>query len=239
MCLFMPAPIRVSIVSGDRMFREVLTVLVSGNQGLEVVPFDGDPAAVVMEGESEEGVDVVLIDAGYDPKRALTRVRAVRDRWVAAETVVLGVEREDESVVDFVEAGAHSYVLQGTSPEGLLSVVREVHERRSPASPQVVTAVLRRINSLAGVPVPPPRAAGPLTSRETEILALLARGLGNKEICQRLHITVQTVKNHVHSVLAKLQVRRRREAVRLGYETGLLVEVAGDPAGVPGPDERA
>jgi DNA-binding NarL/FixJ family response regulator len=87
--------------------------------------------------------------------------------------------------------------------------------------------------------VPPPRAAEPLTSRETEILALLARGLGNKEICQRLHITVQTVKNHVHSVLAKLQVRRRREAVRLGYETGLLVEVAGDPAGVPGPDERA
>lgn len=220
----MPATIRVSIVSGDRMFREVLTVLVSGNEGLEVVPYEVDPIRAEANGNSGEEVDVVLIDAGYDPRLALERIRAVRDRWETAETVVLGVAREDESVVDFVEAGAHSYVLQGTSPEGLLSAVREVHERRSPSSPQVVTAVLRRINSLAGVPVPPPRTTEPLTPREMEIVVLLARGLGNKEICQRLHVTVQTVKNHVHSVLAKFQVHRRRQAVRLAYEMGLLIE---------------
>lgn len=211
------------------MFREALTVLVSGSEGLEVVPFDA-AAAGVTEGEDEDGVDVVLIDAAYDPKLALARLRAVRDRWAAAEAVVLGVEQEDESVVDFVEAGAHSYVLQGTSPEGLLSVVREVYEHRSPSSPQVVTAVLRRINSLAGVPVPPPRTTEPLTPREMEIVVLLARGLGNKEICQRLHVTVQTVKNHVHSILAKFQVHRRRQAVRLAYEMGLLID--------PGPAEK-
>lgn len=225
----MPA-IRVSIVSGDRMFREVLTVLVSGHEGLEVVPFDVPEAAAEVEEESDGGVDVVLIDAAYDPKLALVRLRAVRDRWTAAEAIVLGVEQEDEGLVEFVEAGAHSYVLQGTSPEGLLSAVREVYERRSPSSPQVVTAVLRRINSLAGVPVPPPRTTEPLTPREMEIVVLLARGLGNKEICQRLHVTVQTVKNHVHSILAKFQVHRRRQAVRLAYEMGLLID--------PGPAEK-
>ncbi|HEY4592674.1 MAG TPA: response regulator transcription factor, partial [Thermoanaerobaculia bacterium] len=73
-------------------------------------------------------------------------------------------------------------------------------------------------------PVPLPRATEPLTSRESEILKLLAQGLGNKEICQRLHVTVQTVKNHVHGILAKLQVHRRREAVRLAYEMGLLID---------------
>jgi DNA-binding NarL/FixJ family response regulator len=126
--------------------------------------------------------------------------------------------------VEFVEAGAHAYVLQSASPEGLMTAVREVHAGRSPNSPRVVTAVLRRIGSLAGVPVPPPRTTEPLTPREMEILTLLARGLGNKEICQRLHITVQTVKNHVHSILAKLQVHRRREAVRLAYEMGMLID---------------
>jgi DNA-binding NarL/FixJ family response regulator len=220
----MPTPIRVAIVSGDRMFREVLTVLFAGSGGLEVIACDADPVAAATAGQAEDGIDVVLVDAGYDPKLALARIRAVRDRWAEAEAVVLGVEREDESVVDFVEAGAHSYVLQGASPEGLMSVVREVHERRSPSSPRVVTAVLRRIGSLAGFPVPPPHTTEPLTPREMEILVLLARGLGNKEICHRLHVTVQTVKNHVHSILAKFQVHRRREAVRLAYEMGLLIE---------------
>jgi len=238
MCLFMPAPIRVAIVSGDRLFRDVLTVLFAASGGLEVVAFDGDPASL-MDGEGEETVDVVLIDTGYNPRLALTRIRAARDRWAEAEAVVLGVEHEDDGVVDFVEAGAHAYVLQNASPEGLVRVVREVHARRSPNSPRVVTAVLRRIASLAEFPVPLARATEPLTPRETEILELVARGLGNKEICRRLHITVQTVKNHVHGILNKLQVHHRREAVRLGYEMGLLVELRENPAGVPGPDERA
>ncbi|MFY9825278.1 MAG: response regulator transcription factor [Thermoanaerobaculia bacterium] len=218
----MPAPIRVAIVSGDRMFREVLTVLF-GSGGVEVIA-SADPAALA-EGTGEQDVDVVLIDAGYEPMLALTRVRAARDRWAAAEAVILGVEQEDDSLVDFVEAGAHSYVLQNASPEGLMSVVREVHSRRSPNSPRVVTAVLQRIASLAEFPVPSSRVTEPLTPRETEILKLIARGLGNKEICQRLHITVQTVKNHVHGILTKLRVHHRREAVRLGYETGLLGEL--------------
>jgi DNA-binding NarL/FixJ family response regulator len=219
----MPTAIRVAIVSGDLMFREVLTLLFTGS-GLNVVASDGDPKAAAVGETGDDGVDIVLIDAAYDPKLALARLRAVRDRWAEAEAVVLGVEQEDESVVEFVEAGAHSYVLQGTSPMGLLRTVREVYERRSPNSPRVVTAVLRRIAFLRDWPAPLPRATEALTPRESEILELLARGFGNKEICQRLHITVQTVKNHVHGILAKLRVHRRREAVRLAYEMGLLID---------------
>jgi DNA-binding NarL/FixJ family response regulator len=213
----------VAIVSGDLMFREVLTVLFTHHGGLEVAAFEGDLQTSV-DRQSEDGVDVVLIDAGDDPRLALARVRAAKDRWGDAAAVVVGLEREDESVVEFVEAGAHGYVLQSASPEGLMTALREAHARRSPNSPRVVTAVLRRIASLAEFPVPPPRTTEPLTPREMEILELLARGLGNKEICQRLHITVQTVKNHVHGILAKLKVHRRREAVRLAYEMGLLID---------------
>ncbi|HEX4963461.1 MAG TPA: response regulator transcription factor [Thermoanaerobaculia bacterium] len=219
--LFMPEPIRIAILSGDRMFREVLTLMLAGRVGLEVIavageaePANADPCTV----------DVVLVDAASEPKLALSRVRAAWARFREAQTVVLGLAREDESVGEYVEAGAHAYVLQGASPEGLVRIVRDVHERKSPSSPRVLAEVLRRIASLSRPPAAPPRLSDPLTPREEEILALLARGLGNKEICQRLHITVQTVKNHVHAILTKLQVHRRREAVRLAYETGLLAE---------------
>src|SRR5205823_433719 len=107
----MPAPIRVAIVSGDLMFREVLTVLFADRGDLEVVAGDADPQADAGDGPSEAGVDVVLIDAGYDPKLALTHVRAARERWAEAAAVVVGLEREDESVVEFVEAGAQAYIL--------------------------------------------------------------------------------------------------------------------------------
>jgi DNA-binding NarL/FixJ family response regulator len=82
-----------------------------------------------------------------------------------------------------------------------------------------------RITSLARMePEPPARQVEPLTAREKEILALVAAGLGNKEVGRRLRITVQTVKNHVHRILEKLQCHRRREAVRLAYDLGLLTE---------------
>ncbi|MEA2604551.1 MAG: hypothetical protein QOF89_5543 [Acidobacteriota bacterium] len=203
------------------MLREVLAVLLAGCAGLRVAAAGADPAAMTEDG-SPARIDVVLVDNGYDVRDALGRVRAARDRWPEAKAVVLGLDREDESVADFIEAGAHAYILQSASPERLVTVIREVREGRSPCSPRVVTAVLRRIASLAEFPVTPPPAVEPLTPREREILALVACGLGNKEVCHRLHITVQTVKNHVHSILTKLQVRRRREAVRLAFELGLL-----------------
>lgn len=224
----MPAPIRVAIVSGDLMFREVLSTLFAGSGGLEVATVAGD-SQFLVDSRSDDGVDLVLIDASYDPRLALAHVRAANDHWEEAVAVVVGLECEDESVVEFIEAGAHAYVLQNATPEGLMTALREAHARRSPNSPRVVTAVLQRIALLADFPRPERRTAEPLTPREMEILELLARGLGNKEICQRLHITVQTVKNHVHSLLAKLQVGRRREAVRLAYEMGLLID--------PGPSE--
>jgi len=232
----MQTSIEVAILSEDRMFREVLAMLLAGCAGLRVAVTGADPAAVAPE-VSPARIDVVLIDTAYGPRGALGRVRAARDRWPEAKAVVLGLDHEDESVADYVEAGAHAYVLQSASPEGLVAVIREVRDGRSPCSPRVVTAVLRRIAALAEPPATPPPAVEPLTPRERETLALIACGLGNKEVCHRLHITVQTVKNHVHSILAKLQVRRRREAVRLAFELGLLAEPAEGAVGPPRRDE--
>lgn len=210
----MQPPITVAIAGGDRLFSETLAAMLAG-YGLLVVEVSG-----------AREIDVVLIDAQLDGEAALARVKEIGETWREARIIVHGLEREDELVVDFVEAGALGYALSGTSPDELFELIRAVHEGRTLCSPRVMTAIVERISKLARAePCPPSPPVEPLTPREREILALMARGLGNKEIGRSLRVTVQTVKNHVHNVLAKLGVHRRRDAVRLGYELGLL----GDP----------
>ena len=219
--LSMGPSIRVAVVSEERMFREAVTVSLAGYEGLAVAALSG--AQVTADGE--ETVDVVLIDAAPDRKAALAHMWAAGERWPEAKLIALGLDQEDDTVVDFIEAGAQGYVLKGASPDGLVEVIRAVHQGRTPCSPSVVASVLGRIAALGGMPADPlPQSFEPLTLREREVLALLAAGLGNKEVGRRLCITVQTVKNHVHRILEKLQVHRRREAVRLAYDLGLLSE---------------
>lgn len=207
--------LRVMVMSEDRMLREALAASLDGRGGLLVVP-DGHAG--------REEPEVVLIDSGPDGRAGLARTWEARERWPNARLVVFGLDRE-EDIVDFAEAGAQGYVLKGASPDRLLDVVREVHAGRTHCPPQVVSSVLTRIQALSQMrPAEPPPLAEPLTAREREILALLAQGLSNKEIGRRLQITVQTVKNHVHNILEKLQSHRRREAVRVAYDLGLLAE---------------
>lgn len=218
----MQTTIDVVILSEDRLLREALADSLAARRGLRVM---GEEAS---EGQS----GVVLVDAGSDPRWALAQTWEARERWPDARLVVLGVDREDESLVDFIEAGAVGYVLRGASPEWLVEVIRAVQGGRTLCSPRVLSRVLARIDILSDERQEPAPEAEPLTAREREILCLMAAGLGNKEVGSRLHITVQTVKNHVHSILQKFQVHRRREAVRRAYDLGLL----GDAIEAPLPE---
>lgn len=210
----MQPSIRVAVSSRERMLREVLEASLSGREGLEVVPGD------------DEAVDVLLMDVGCDAAAALADTREAHDHWPQAKLIAVGLEQEDESVVEFIEAGAGGYVLKGSSPEDLVAAVRAAQQGLAPCAPRVVASVLARIAALSrhGEPAPCAAEVEPLTRREREILGLLAAGLGNKEVGRRLRITVQTVKNHVHRILEKLRVHRRRDAVRLAYDLGLLAE---------------
>lgn len=212
----MRAPISVIVISEDRIFREALEASLACKEGLDVV----------ADGQRVAGAAVVLIDAGFDAEAALARTWGAHEEWPDSEVIAVGFDQEDESVVDFIEAGARGYVLKGTSPDDLMEIIHSVHQGRVFCSPQVISAVLARISSLSQLrsEEPAPRDVEPLTVREKEILDLMAAGLGNKEIASRLRITVRTVKNHVHKILEKFQVHRRREAVRLAYDLGLLPE---------------
>lgn len=216
----MQPSIVVVILSSDRLFREVVSASLSRREDLDVIAAPDGAASLDLH--SAPGI--VLIDASFNRPSALARTWEVRAQWPDAKIIAAGLDEKDEQIVDVAEAGALGYVLKGATLDELVETIQRVQRGETLCSPRILAAVVARITSLSRLETEPPPQAEPLTARELEILALVATGLSNKEVGRRLRITVQTVKNHVHRVLEKLQCHRRREAVRLGYDLGLLQE---------------
>lgn len=213
----MAATLTVLILSRDRVFAEALQAFLESGPGLEHC----------FTQAHEERPDLVFIDASFDPADALALTWAACEWFPDAQVVILGLECEDEHALAFIEAGAAAYVLRSDPPYRLLEVLRALQNGEVRSSPRVAAAALARIAALGGdvEAIPGPSGGEPLTARELETLTLMARGLRNKEIAYTLQITEQTVKNHVHKVLEKLEVHRRKDAVRLAYRLGLLPEI--------------
>lgn len=222
----MHPPIRIFLILGHRLLAEAITASLKSSPRVEVVGVVHDLPAALAELESE-GVDVLLIDAGLGREVALEAVQRASKLLPAVKILPLGLEN-DEDILAFIEAGTNGYVTQEASFDELLATIESVHHGEAPCSPQIAASVFARVVELVkrrrrrlGRRLP---RQVRLTAREHEVLELVAAGLQNKEIASRLHITLPTVKNHVHRILEKLRVRDRREAIRTAYENGLLAE---------------
>jgi len=209
----MDRPVWIMIVGQDRILVEAVVAWLATRPDVRVA--GGAPAG--------EPADVVLIDASLRRDEALAAAWRVSEEMPGTKAIVLGLDREDESVLEFIEAGVLGYLVKGASAADLAAAIREVHLGRTHCSPRIASSVIARIVELSRHREPPcSHPAEPLTQRETEILRAIAVGLSNKEIGKRLRISVSTVKNHVHNILEKLQVAHRRAAIKLAYQCGLL-----------------
>jgi DNA-binding NarL/FixJ family response regulator len=159
--------------------------------------------------------DVVLLDVTMPCAFALAR--EIARSTVATRIVALAIQEEDSQVIACAEAGIAGYVPRTGSVRDVIEVVSAVARGEARCSPRIVGSLVRRIAALAAERQASAQgaAAGGLTARESEILALLQQGLSNKMISRRLGIELATVKNHVHSVFGKLGLRRRAEAAVL------------------------
>jgi two-component system, NarL family, nitrate/nitrite response regulator NarL len=202
---------RVLIIADIRLFRDGLALMLGQQHGLELA------GAVADSREAEEylrsgGVDVVLLDmAGPESEFAIRRLTSAHPQ---TPVVALGVPEDERHVIACAEAGAAGYVPREGSVADLAAAVRGAAASELICSPRVAAGLMRRIGALSAERGHEPGArTRRLTSREAEILGLIGEGLSNKEIARRLCIELATVKNHVHNILDKLQVRRRSEAV--------------------------
>lgn len=208
--------IRVLIVSDIRLYREGLAQMLGRESGLSVVGTTADPLGA-LEAIRDLRPDVVLVDQAMP--EALTFIRSARSASPAPAIVALGVPEVEDEIVACAEAGIAGYVSRDAGVPELITMVQGVGRGEFFCSPRVAAVLLRRVTALSSVQNPP-IVQSRLTARENEVLTLLERGLGNKDIARQLGIEVATAKNHVHNILDKLRVRRRGEAAAYGRVAG-------------------
>ncbi|TDC41072.1 response regulator transcription factor [Actinomadura sp. KC345] len=216
-------PIRVLIVDDHALFRRGLEMVLQGEDDIEVIGEGGDGhEAVEMAGDLLP--DVVLMDIRMPRRSGIEACTAIKDAAPSAKIVMLTISDEEEDLFEAIKAGASGYLLKEISIDEVPQAVRAVHGGQSLISPSMASKLITEFAALAKSSeertqqVPAPR----LTEREMEVLRLVARGLGNREIARELFISENTVKNHVRNILEKLQLHSRMEAVVYAVREKLL-----------------
>ncbi|WP_285773128.1 response regulator transcription factor [Microtetraspora sp. NBRC 13810] len=215
-------PLRVLLVDDHPLLRHGLRALLEHVGGIEVVGEAGDGEEAVRLG-LDLAPDVVLMDLVMPGTSGIEATRRLIDRQPDLGVLVLTMSEDDASVFAALRAGARGYVLKGTDGTSLLAAVWSVARGEAVYGPAVARRIRRFLTSGPD--------SGPfpeLTAREREILDLLASGRSNPEIARGLFISQKTVKNHLTSIFAKLQVADRAQAVVRARRAGF-----GDP-GTPG-----
>ncbi|HEY8525946.1 MAG TPA: response regulator transcription factor [Acidimicrobiales bacterium] len=212
----MSTPIRVGIVDDQDLVRAGFRLILEAEPDMEVVGEAGDGNAA-LDMVARHRPDVVLMDIQMP---VLDGIAATERLAGETRVVILTTFERDDYIVGAVRAGASGFLVKNAPPEELIAAVRVVAEGDALLSPSVTRRVLERLTDGA-----PDAAAAArldeLTERETEVLRLVAAGLSNAEIAERLHLGEATVKTHLSRVLTKLQLRDRVQAVVFAYESGL------------------
>jgi len=209
--------------------RKKVTVVGAGNVG----------ANCALRIAGKELADVVLVDINLPGLNGLEVARVIKRRDPRIGIIVLSVYEDDDQLFQAIKVGAAAYSSKDVHPEELLLFIREVARGRYLindavlARPAVATRVLHQFRELAATDEDQTTSLfAPLTSREIEILDCIARGLSNKEIANELSISGQTVKNHITSILSKLQVNDRTMAVIYAIKKG-WIKMGYSPGGEP------
>lgn len=203
------APIRVLIADDHLLFRDGLAVLLQRQPGIAVVAVAAD-GAEALESCRATLPDVVLVDLRMPGTDGIAVISALRAACPEVRAIVLSGFDADDDVVQAIRAGARGYLLKTTYPAELAEAITAVHRGDTWLPP----AVAAKLASNVGRPR--------LTNRQGQVLALIAEGLTNEQIGQRLTIVEGTVKAHVKSILEKLGARDRTQALCIALQRGLV-----------------
>lgn len=207
-------PTRILVVDDQPLFRGAIATLIEAQDDLTVIG-EADNGLLAVEKAQQLPVDLIIMDVEMPVMNGLEATRMIREKLPSIKVVMLTVSLDSEHLFEAIRHGAHGYLLKDLRPEQLYDMIRSVMQDQTPISPGVAGPLLAEIRrgAAGGTVVAAPQPAEPvLTRRELEIMQLVAQGLSNKQIANRLVITEGTVKNHVHNALEKLHLSNRIQA---------------------------
>ncbi|GHD50472.1 response regulator transcription factor [Streptomyces galbus] len=218
----MKRPARVVVADDQTVVREGIVMLLGLLPGIEVVGAAGDGEEAVRL-VSEVDPDVVLMDLRMPRCDGVEATRRIRAEHPRTQVVVLTTFADDDSLFPALRAGARGYLTKDAGGEEILRAVESVLSGDAGLSPSIQRRLLERLSEPGPAPPPPPsEPPDGLTAREAEVLVLIAEGLSNHEIAQKLHVSTATVKTHINNLFAKIGTKDRAQAVRYAYGKGLV-----------------
>lgn len=212
----MSDPIRVLVVDDHTVVREGLCALIEEWPEFEVVGQAGDGDHAVRQARALRP-DVILMDLVMPHKDGVAAIAEIKDEDPTVRILVLTSFSEDRKAFEAVKAGALGYVLKDSSSDELIQAIRDVYQGELALQPSLALRVIREL----GRPSSLPPAEEPLTDREEGVLKLVAQGLSNQEIGNRLGISERTVRSHVSNFLEKLHLANRTQAALYALRKGL------------------
>ena len=216
----MTRPIKVLVAEDQQLVRDGIVTMLGVGEDFVVVAQVGDGARAVAESHRTRP-DVAMLDIRMPVLDGIAATRQITTELPETKVLVLTTFGTDQLVFEALAAGAAGFLLKDARAEDLLEAVAAVARGEGRLDPAVTAAVVGHFRDHAGAPRSSPELEA-LTSREREVLLHLARGLSNAEIATALSVAPGTVKTHVATVLAKLGVRDRVQAVIAAYESGLV-----------------
>jgi len=200
--------IHTAIVEDDRATREGLCLLIDGTPGYHCV---GSYRSVeeALRPRSSQSPDVLLLDIHLPGMLGSEGVRVLKEKYPELQILMLTIYAEQDLVFESICNGACGYLLKKTPPAKLLEAIREAHEGGAPMSPEIARKVVKLFQKTG----PPPKTDDQLTPQETRLLKLLSEGNSYQSAGELLHISINTVRNHIRSIYEKLHVHSKSEAV--------------------------
>jgi DNA-binding NarL/FixJ family response regulator len=204
-----PSPIRILTVDDHAILRQGIAALVNGESDMKLVAEASDGQEAIDKFRLHRP-DVTLMDLQMPALNGIEAIIGIRSEFPNARIIVLTTYTGDVQVLRALKAGARGYILKGRVRRELLDTIRAVHAGQKRIPPEVAAELAEHATD------------EDLTSREIDVLRLIAAGNANKEIAAQLSIAEDTVKSHVTNILAKLGANDRTHAVTIGLKRGII-----------------
>jgi DNA-binding NarL/FixJ family response regulator len=212
-------PIRVLFVEDHQLLADALSAMLAREPDMTVVGVAGSVAEAKTM--ARERIDVALMDYRLPDGTGAEATRAIKARWPLARVVMLTAIKDDETVLESIQAGADGYLTKDRAADDVVQAVRAAYAGETLLPRSVIVEIARRV-AAAKDRGDDRKMIEPLTPRELEVLRALTDGLSTPEICERLYIAPNTLRTHVQNIMGKLRVHSKLEAVAFALKNRLV-----------------
>ncbi len=208
--------IKVTIIEDHKEFREGLAYLLNATEGFKCINVFGTTEEAIKNISKE--TDVVLQDIELPGLNGIESVELLKKKLPEIKIIMLTVFDDDDNILKAILAGADGYLLKKSSPQKILTALQEALSDGSPMTPSIAKKVITLFRNY----LPNKKEEFSITKREIEVLELIVDGYNNKEISDKLFISIETVRNHIRHIYEKLHVHSKSEAVVKAIREGIV-----------------